>query len=127
MLSGISTPAGRARFATAATISHEFTSPSISGESYGASFRSRTRLPSIALRLALRLFNRGIDLLEARPTWVPGLRGHPGPFLDDLRARVTGRRGAHRAVGDRAERAGLRRSRTPQSGRGDGAVGCGHQ
>lgn len=47
-----------------ATIAHEFTSPSISGETYGASFRARTRLPTVALRLALRMFNRGIDLLE---------------------------------------------------------------
>jgi phosphodiesterase/alkaline phosphatase D-like protein len=46
------------------TIAHEFTAPSISGESYGAGFRDRTRLPPAVLGWVLRAANRGIDLLE---------------------------------------------------------------
>jgi hypothetical protein len=45
-------------------IAHEFTAPSISGDSYGAAFRAGTKLPSAVLRAAIRLFNRGIDLLD---------------------------------------------------------------
>jgi alkaline phosphatase D len=45
-------------------IAHEFTAPSISGDSYGAAFRAGTKLPSAVLRVAMRLFNRGIDLLD---------------------------------------------------------------
>jgi alkaline phosphatase D len=45
-------------------IAHELTAPSISGHSYGDSFRTGTKLPPAVLRTALRSFNRGIDLLD---------------------------------------------------------------
>jgi alkaline phosphatase D len=61
-------------------IAHELTSPSVAGESYAFAFRRRTHLPATLLRSAIRVFNRGIEMLE--------LDRHGHLLLDVTRERI---------------------------------------
>ena len=45
-------------------MAHEFTSPSISGETYADAVRSRLPIPATLLRWWLRTLNAGIDHLD---------------------------------------------------------------